>query len=32
MQIDKSLYDKASSFATANEITSIANNMGFKFT
>ena len=32
MRTDKSLYDKVSSLATANEITSIANTMGYKFT
>ena len=32
MRTDKTLYDKVSSFATANEIASIASTMGFKFT
>ena len=31
MRTDKTLYDKVSSFATANEIASIASAMGFNF-
>ena len=32
MRADKTLYDKVSSYATANEIAYVASTMGFKFT